>query len=734
MNSTFNFKMTAGALGALLLATACDSIQSVSTEPYTNLPPEKMVLQGTITGLGSRRSITLMNNGDANNALSFIAPAPTVPNAGTAVVPFSFGAKDVGSPYKIEIKPGGEPFGKTCVVNNGEGVLNKDSPPNITVTCTNSVPRFSVTVNLPANPAIFTGRPNAKVRLVTEEAIYEQQVTSGQTTVTFPDAVFNATGQPNSFDWSVVATTTDEQGVLSKCSVNPATGSNPAANVTTPTVGSCTFSIGGNVAFSVAPGASYTPTPITGLVLQLRDLKGNVRETLAVPDCTPANAAATCAYTFGIAAFSNVNGAHEVVVSTQPNGLACVVANGGSANLYAAGTTNPVSVTTANVRCRAVPPPQKRISGVFRLVRTTYTQTVGVTPPIVGEWVPFDTTVHNLASSNMIGFFADGTFLYGTHANSTQVEHGFYDYDPVTQKLRFSLITDTNTGSTFPTNFSLATPTPGVNANSASVITQTTNGISALPNSSTATPPAVNGIQARSMTGVTFGSKNVSVVLGTVNGAPQIATQTVRTIAGTFGDDTAAPFSTSSSRVEWLLEEPISLDNEMTGTWMQRDHRRFWVYDFRNYYGTSVAVAGGAASMNDACFTMEDLHQSEGIYTRRGTISLCLPFSRPAASNTSYAVGFVESVDFSSPAASAIPGFIGRWPGGQSAADGRSPSPIRFKIAPAVSFQSDPVYFTEPDVPHASWCSTEILAVRATLHDNPIDYPLYLCRTRAALP
>jgi hypothetical protein len=33
--------------------------------------------------------------------------------------------------------------------------------------------------------------------------------------------------------------------------------------------------------------------------------------------------------------------------------------------------------------------------------------------------------------------------------------------------------------------------------------------------------------------------------------------------------------------------------------------------------------------------------------------------------------------------------------------------------------------------PFTDWCSTEILAIRATLQGTPINYPVYLCRTRA---
>jgi hypothetical protein len=63
---------TMAALGATL--SGCDSIKDVRDEPFTELPAQTVVLEGTITGLGSRRSVVLMNNGDAARAMSFLAP------------------------------------------------------------------------------------------------------------------------------------------------------------------------------------------------------------------------------------------------------------------------------------------------------------------------------------------------------------------------------------------------------------------------------------------------------------------------------------------------------------------------------------------------------------------------------------------------------------------------------------------------------------------------------------
>ena len=96
----------------------------------------------------------------------------------------------------------------------------------------------------------------------------------------------------------------------------------------------------------------------------------------------------------------------------------------------------------------------------------------------------------------------------------------------------------------------------------------------------------------------------------------------------------------------------------------------------------------------------------------------------------------------------ALPGFIGRVPGGQTASDGRSPSPTMFLIAPASTYATavagthfteiaEPAsrYFDDLDdvgfVEFTEWCQTEILGIRATLNSLPINSPVYFCRTRA---
>jgi len=774
MKSTISYlKILAGA--TCVLVAACDSVKDVENKPAANVQPETVVLGGQINGLSSLRSITLQNNDDIINTRSVINAVPTLPNVGVRPVPFSFGAVSVGSAYNITVKQ--QPELKNCVVENGQGVLTKGVTPNIIVNCnypsvtTGPGSRHDLTVQLPSDPEFFGDLPLAKVRVTNEEEIREVTVTPGQTTsVTFPGVLIDATGTNNPAIWTVNASTfTDDREF--KCAVSKPTNigtgpgastPNPTGDINAPVVGlgpngtaaangaavtqsACQFFVRGKVGYSLPAGASTIPA-IDGLRLQLRDTQDNVLETLNVPTCTPTSAAVTtvtgsnavpvvgtnqtvpvptdgCSFAFSTTIRSSTSsGLYEVAVSQQPTGQACIVVNGGAISVFTLGTVAPVGPTNAHVFCRALPSaPNRELNGVFRLQSSTWTPNITSPVPVTSTWNSFDTTVQNTASSNMLGFFRNGTFLYGAHANGAQVEHGFYDYDPATQKLRFTLIVDTSNSTTFPSNFSpvLApgnTPTSVPNIGNTRT---TTPGISAAPN-----PIRQNGTSHYSMSSVVFGTAS-SGGLGDV-----------RTISGTFGAD-GAPFpttaTTANSRLDWVLQEPGQVDGEMTGAWLQEDGRRLWVWDFRTYYGTAVGMLGGSPSMNDACFTMENLHWSKGIYTRRGSGTGCYPFARPAVGQA-YTLGTGESVDLTvfGPSSAAIipqlPDYTGRIPGGQFAPGTFSPSPVYFQVAPAATFftVADPLYF--PTVP--TNCTTEILGLRSTSNGSPINPPVYFCRTR----
>jgi hypothetical protein len=800
MKTLSHSKILAGVSCALALA-ACDSIKDVPNEDAAILPAQTVVLSGQIYGLSSLRAITLMNNGDTINTRSFINAAPTVPNEGVRPVPFSFGSIAVGTAYNIAVKD--QPEFKNCTVTNGSGTITLGVQPNVSVTCTNTAARYNLSVYLPDTQTLFKALEGAKVRVTTEEEIREVAVTATTTSpIVFTGVLINATGALNAATWSVNATTF-EGNRINKCVVTFPSGTNSTGHVSAPgvapvvgavvgtntnaTAAPCQFTVGGRISYSLPPGQTTIPA-ITGLRLQLRDLQMNVIQSMDVGNCSPSASTTTttstttlavavpvvspipgtppsnlvpCEYRFTTPVRSSTtDGIYEVAVLQHPVGQFCVVVNGGSASVFTQGTTPPVNVDNANVFCRATPPANRQLRGVFRLQSTTYVANAAAPVPVTSAWEPFDFTKQNTASSNMMALFDNGTFLYGAHANGVQVEHGFYDYDNVAQTLRFTVIVDTNTGTAFPTTFSplLSVATTSTAATNITHMQTTTAGISALPN-----PIKRNGTAAPSSTVTGFANFHAAmtgVTLGTVVRQLDVGvTANLRTISGTFGADAAGISSNSpasAARVSWTLEEAPQVNGEFTGAWTTRDSRRLWVWDYRTYYGTSVGMSGGSPSMNDACFSMEELHAPNGIYTRRGSGTGCYPFARPGNDPVSgaagvsvfgsitprnglypaYAAGTGEAADHTiapftlNPIIPQLPGYTGRHPGGEPAPGTSSPSPIYFHVAPAASFAStaDATYFPSPDT---SWCTTEMLGVRSTANGFPINYPVYFCRTRA---
>lgn len=831
------------ALACCVIAlAACDSVRDVRSKPATELPKERVVLKGVINGLGGGRAITLRYSPTAE-VESFLGADPSVPTAAPVQVPFSFGSLEVGLQYNVEVVA--QPFGKECQpVSGSSGTLTASQETQVVIECAPNIPRSDVIVALPSNPALFSALPGAKVTLYTGEWMQERAVSPGDPTVIFEDSVFSVTvpvTNPNTgvvtqvaagtpLTYTVSASFVDEDGNESRCLVNNPTGSNPMTNVTNVTVGTsvattvpaCQFTMSGSVAYSAPPGGTPETGAIPGgLLLEVRDMQGVVKATQEVDQYGNFTVGGTTSPQLFP---SNVKSVYDIVVARQPVGRTCVVGDGGAASFYRTGTINPTNITPVaaaavvppgspagrawgsrlNVFCRTVPASANVLTGTYRLTSSTWkaaAPTPGNSPaPITAVFDGYDWTVQNVGSSNMMTFFADGTFLYGTHAYisgslpdntnaapySTQVEHGFYDYDPVAGTILFTLITDTNPTALYPTAYS-AIPTVVWNAARTG-----TPGLSAAPApiaSATATAGAGIGIWTAVMNNV----QRTQVAFGRGRNPAQMLSR----ITGTFGG--ANP---DAARLDWELTEPQSLTSEMTGTWASRDNRRFWVWDYLTYYGTHVGVAGGAPSMNDSCFTVSKVDAPFGVYTRRASNTGCYAYNRPAR-GAAYLFGVAESIDFhvsdttlstntvvgvaplavgippplpppppppapppqphplgyAAPVSSSrlvpqfgtnalavLPGFAGRIPGGQAANDARTPSPVVYGIAPASTFASEIAttffdeigqpasrYFDNLDEvgPFTDWCDTEILAVRATLNGEPLNSPVYFCRTRA---
>lgn len=799
------------ALCAVALA-GCDTVKDVRSEPATTLPKEREVLKGVINGLGGGRAITLTYNGNAADGISLVGADPDSPTEELESVPFSFGSLEEGTAYNVVVS--GQPFGKQCdPVSGNSGTLAKGQETMVVIQCTPNIPRYDLTVTIPPTPEVFSGLPGAKVVLYTGEQMQERAISPGQTSVTFDDALFSATITINNpgggttivpagapLTYAVSASFIDPEGNESRCRVTNPTGSNPPGNVTNVIVGAsamttelaCQFTMSGSVAYNAPPGGTVATGAIPGgLLLEVRDLQSNVKATHEVSTYGNFTVGGTTTPTLFS---SNVTSTYDIVVARQPTGHTCVVGDGGAVSLYRTGSNNPVNITATaapgtaggtrawgsrlNVFCRALPATGRELTGTYRLTSSTWTPVpttaVPDPAPITVEYNNYDWTDQNLGSSNMLTFFADGTFLYGTHAYtsgvlpdftnaapySVQVEHGFYDYDPA-GTLRFTLITDTNPTARYPTAYGAVDNVVWNAARTGSP------GLSAAPGpilSGTPVAGAGIGIWTAVMTNVQRTTEQFD--------QGRNPSQSLARITGTFGG--------TAPRLDWELTEPQSLAGEMTGTWVSRDNRRFWVWDYLTYYGTHVGVAGGAPSMNDACFTVSEVEAPFGAYTRRGTSTGCYPYNRPAR-GSAYLFGFAESVDFhltdttlstntftgvaslasatgasvggsrlvpqfGTTALTVLPGFVGRIPGGNTAADGRAPSPVLYKIAPAGSFATDvattfyadigqaaAVYFDDLDEvgPFTDWCQTEVLGIRASLNGSPINKPVYFCRTRA---
>jgi hypothetical protein len=543
-----------GLLCALTLA-GCDAVKDVRSGPYTPLPTQREVLKGVINGLGGGRSITLAYNTNPDDVESFLGAQPAQPTEGPEPLPFTFGSLEVGTPYEVRVV--GQPFGKNCApVSGATGTITQGQATNVVIECTPNIPRYDLTVRIPSSPEVFRALPGAKVVLTTGEQMFAKPASAAVEAgdhyeITFPGALFNATGQPAAFTWTVGASFVDPQGREGRCQITNGTGTNPTNHVTgatspmvglqiTQTSSACQFKISGSLAYNAPPGG----TPETGA---LAGCDGATQaERLQDPDClvlevrdTQARPLATYAVNeYGLFTLSDDAGdpiyfsstdqsVYDVVVTNHPTGRVCVVGDGGAVSLYRTGTFNPRDITEVaapgasattrawgsrlNVFCRARPAPQAALSGTYRPTKWVWTATPS-SDPVTVTYDNYDLTKHNAGSSDMLTFFEDGTFLFGTHARvtralpeagvspagySAQVEHGFYDYvdpdgDPSTPDgtIRFTLITDTNPTAVFPPDFGTV-PAPA----SSAAGRNGTAGLSAMPGPElTGTPVAGAGI------------------------------------------------------------------------------------------------------------------------------------------------------------------------------------------------------------------------------------------------
>jgi hypothetical protein len=441
--------------GASLVASAlclaalagCDA-----RDPHSGpgpVPVEGVVLQGTITGLGSRRPVVLQYNGrdvcaDTQAPAPQEAPCRFYGTVGQTVSTFSFGALPVGTPYHVTVKT--QPFGKVCTVANAAGVLG-DASAAPAVTCVNdpALPRYSIIVGIaPAVAAI----PSARVILTTEEGVQER-VASGVASITFPDVLFNSQADLPVFKWFVTATST-VGSTVNNCNVTAGTNETFNADgqdATTPPTGPatnvqvtlCSFTVTATVAYQPAAGLPVLAMPATGMELGLRRSRtGVIEQSVQLGS-------------FGTISFadvsSNRDAIHELAITRQPDGMTCLV---GSSSQYQWGSAvlllTPLDanrtpahgwVINRNVRCRANPDAAAQLRGTYK---------VSVVTAAAGD-------VSVVPTRNFLTFFEDGTYLYANHAIGTVcstacgVEQGFYVYSSASNTVAFNPTTDTSSST-----------------------------------------------------------------------------------------------------------------------------------------------------------------------------------------------------------------------------------------------------------------------------------------------
>jgi hypothetical protein len=276
--------VTAGA-GTVVAANVTNVAVACKANTYT--------IGGTVSGLSSGGSVTLLDNG--TNALAV-----------TANGAFTFTtAIASGKAYKVTVSV--QPTGETCTVTNGSGTVVAANVINVAVACAGAK-TFTIggTVS-----GLNTG---ASVTLLDNGTNSLKVTANGAFTFT--------TALASGATYSVTVGT---QPAGETCTVTKGSGTVGSANVTNVAVacaGATTLTIGGNVSGLIS-GRSVT-------------LLDNGTNSLTV--------SANGSFTFTTALASGAT--YVVTVSTQPTGETCTITNG-------SGTVGSANVTNVAVACTA---------------------------------------------------------------------------------------------------------------------------------------------------------------------------------------------------------------------------------------------------------------------------------------------------------------------------------------------------------------------------------------------
>ena len=275
-NYTVTIQTQPSGLSCSLSGNSTGTIGSTNvTDANVSCSPSTYTVGGNIIGLGTGKSVTLLNNG--SNAL-------TVSANGT----FTFtAASSNGATYGVTV--GNQPAGQTCLVNNGSGTVSGGNVTSVSVSCsTNSYTVGGSVSNLAGS--------------LTIENNGEMITLSSSGSFTFPTPVLADTG------YLVLI---DAQPAGQTCSVTNGSGTIVSTNVTSVSV-SCvtsTYTIAGNVF-----GLSGT--------LKLQNNGGNE---------ITVNADGGFIFTTPL----NFGSAYAVTISAQPAGQTCAVSFGSGTNLNA---------------------------------------------------------------------------------------------------------------------------------------------------------------------------------------------------------------------------------------------------------------------------------------------------------------------------------------------------------------------------------------------------------------
>ncbi len=317
-NGTYTLSVSTQPSGQVCTATT-NSVTVSSANNLTTLAVSCVNaynVGGTVSGLGTGKSVTVLNNGANSQTISTSSA-------------YSFSMVS-GSTYNVTV--GTQPTDQLCLVMNASGTVGTSDITNISVVCYDYA-TISVVVSGLANP-LTSGSVVVTLNGDTN--------TANQLTFTTNNAAqsFSTKIPPgNSYAVTIVSNTVV---AARACIVTNGVGTTSTSTPTTVTV---------NVVCKSPPAGSkyYLSGTVsgltgTGLVITLNNLA-----TTPSPGVTTAENITLVAGSTGFAFSTPVNGTNNVAgntypglitVTTQPTGQLCTVANNGSVNVKNANVTN----------------------------------------------------------------------------------------------------------------------------------------------------------------------------------------------------------------------------------------------------------------------------------------------------------------------------------------------------------------------------------------------------------